>query len=84
MMDRKNTINVFQIFSISPVNQILKNNGLKKCHVKLYTGIPAVDRYADIYRQRPIYIGRGRYIGFANKKVNIGSLTDIRMYYLFS
>ena len=74
MMDRKNTINVFQIFSISPVNQILKNNGLKKCHVKLYTGIPAVDRY----------IGRGRYIGFANKKVNIGSLTDIRMYYLFS
>ena len=55
MMDRKNTINVFQIFSISPVNQILKNNGLKKCHVKLYTGIPAVDRYADIYRQKPIY-----------------------------
>ena len=55
MMDRKNTINVFQIFSISPVNQILKNNGLKKCHVKLYTGIPAVDRYADVYRQRPIY-----------------------------
>ena len=32
----------------------------------------------------PIYIGRGGYIGFANKKVNIGSLTDIRMYYLFS
>ena len=77
MMDRKNTINVFQIFSISPVNQILKNNGLKKCHVKLYTGIPAVDRYADIFVI-------GRYIGFVDKKVNIGSLTDIRMYYLFS
>ena len=26
----------------------------------------------------------GRYISFADKKVNIGSLTDIRMYYLFS
>ena len=77
MMDRKNTINVFQIFSISPVNQILKNNGLKKCHVKLYTGIPAVDRYADIFVI-------GRYIGFVDKKVNISSLTDIRMYYLFS